>query len=158
MRRSVLTILTTRTLAFFLFLTLFFCSGYTRGEKIAMHALTHLDAPYVLGKSGPEKFDCSGLARHCYRLQDVAVAHSAQVIGENPDYRRIDDPSRLAPGDILCFDTIRDSDLSDHVGIWLGNGRFVHASSGQKKVVINELKGYFSEHFTGGRRVICPYF
>lgn len=158
MRFSHLIYLTTVILSMLLVLSMLLFSGPTRGELIAMDALSHLGAPYVFGAAGPSKFDCSGLLVHCFKAQDVAMSHSAEDIGAEPSYRTIDDPSKLVAGDIVCFDTVADRDPSDHVGIWLGGNRFVHASSGKGEVVVSELEGYYLEHYTGGRRILCPYF
>ena len=58
-------------------------------------------------------------------------------------------------GDIVCFNTIADSDLSDHVGIYLGSGYFIHASSGKGCVVITSLSSsYYANHYTGAKRII----
>lgn len=158
MRRKCLIHLTTGLLSFALLLCTWLLSGYTCGEIAAMDALSRLGAPYVFAKSGPEQFDCSGLVVYCYGRQGVPVSHSAKDIGEDPDSRKIDNPRCLVTGDIVCFDTMADADPFDHVGIWLGGNRFIHASSGKGEVVVSELDGYYLERFTGGRRIFCPYF
>lgn len=158
MRRKLLALLTNGILIIAMALCAWLCSGVTRGERISQEALAHLGKPYVLGKSGPEQFDCSGLIVSCYRQQGIVFSHSAESIGADARARIIDDPRRLMPGDIVCFDTVADRDPSDHVGIWLGGNRFVHASSSKGEVVVSSLDGYYLEHYTGGRRVFCPYF
>lgn len=158
MRLSRLVHMITCILSLLLFLCMLLASGPTRGERIAMDALKYLDAPYVFGSAGPETFDCSGLLVHCFRKQGVILSHSAEIIGTDSGSRPISNPALLCTGDIVCFDTVSDSDPSDHVGIWLGGNRFVHASSGKGKVMISELDGYYLERFTGARRVLCPYF
>lgn len=157
MRRSCLILLTTRWLAVLLVITVTLFSGMTRGEHIALDALSHLDAPYVFGRSGPEKFDCSGLIVHCFAAQGISVSHSAETIGGNSRYRTLTNPSQLRVGDIVCFDTVNDRDPSDHVGIWLGGNSFVHASSGKSKVMVSTLEGYYFDHFSFGKRIICPW-
>ena len=68
---------------------------------------------------------------------------------------KIEGISNLARGDIVCFNTVADNDLSDHVGIYLGNYQFIHASSGAGKVVISSLQsGYYNNKFSWGRRVL----
>ena len=63
--------------------------------------------------------------------------------------------SALQPGDLVFFNTIADSDLSDHTGIYIGNGDFIHASSGGGHVMISSmLKGYYYTNFSWGRRVL----
>ena len=61
----------------------------------------------------------------------------------------------LKRGDVVCFNTSSDSDLSDHTGIYLGNGYFIHASSGGHKVVVSNIaSGYYNRVFSWGRRVL----
>lgn len=130
-------------------------SGYTQGERIVLDALTYLDVPYVYGECGPDEFDCSGFVQFCCAKYDVRTPRFAADIGE---IRPIQDPAHLKTGDVVCFDTVRDQDLSDHVGFWIGGNQFVHASSSAGKVVVSELEGFYLEHFTGGRRFVCPWF
>lgn len=157
-RLSSLVYMTTVVLSMLLVACMLLFSGPTRGEQIAMNALSHLGEPYVFGKSGPDRFDCSGLLVHCFRKHGFHLDHSAEIIGTEGSYRTLNDPRQFLVGDIVCFDTVDDRDPSDHVGIWLGGNRFVHASSEQGKVVVNELEGFYLDHFTFGRRIICPYF
>ena len=158
MRRSCLMLMTTRMLAVLLLLTVALLSGLTRSEQIAMHALSHLDAPYVLGAAGPARFDCSGLVLHCFQPIGVTLCHSAELIGASEQFLTLTDSSQLRTGDVVCFDTVGDRDPSDHVGIWLGGNTFVHASSGKEKVIVSELEGYYLEHFSFGKRIIFPWF
>lgn len=159
MRRfSRLIYMTTVALSMLLVLCMLLFSGPTRGERIAMDALSHLGEPYVFGKSGPDRFDCSGLLVHCFRAEGVSLDHSAELIGANDHFALLTDPRQFLTGDIVCFDTIEDQDPSDHVGIWLGGNRFVHASSTSGEVVVSELEDFYLERFTFGRRIICPYF
>lgn len=133
-------------------------SGLTQGEIIARHALTHLDAPYKFAASGPNAFDCSGFVLHCLAKEGYRLAHTAKSIGADGRYRQILDPQQLMVGDVVCFDTVRDDDPSDHVGFYLGGGQFVHASSSKGKVIVSDLAGYYLEKFTGGRRVAQVWF
>jgi len=157
-RLNVLVYITNVLLSVLLVACMLLFSGPTRGEQIATDALSHLGEPYVFGKSGPDRFDCSGLLVYCFRKHGIHLDHSAKIIGTEGSYRTLYDPRRFLVGDIVCFDTVDDSDLSDHVGIWLGGNRFAHASSEQGKVVVSKLEGYYLDHFTFGRRIICPYF
>lgn len=158
MRRTRLILFTTLILFFLLALCSAILPTLTRSERIALEALSHLNAPYVLGTRGPEKFDCSGLVLYCYSPHGISLSHSAKDIGTDDRHPALYDPAALKVGDIVCFDTVADSDPSDHVGIWLGNNRFVHASSGKGKVIVSELEGYYLDHFTCGRRLLHPYF
>lgn len=141
-----------------LVLIAFGASGLTQGEIVTLHALRHLDAPYAYGAAGPDRFDCSGLVLHCLKRDGVALPHSAKDIGAAERHAQITDLRRLMTGDVVCFDTVRDDDPCDHVGFYMGGGRFVHASSSKGKVVVSELEGYYLERFTGARRVAQVWF
>ena len=83
-----------------------------------------------------------------------AISSSAKSQGYDTRYAIVSSISSLVRGDMVCFDTIADSDLSDHVGIYLGNGYFIHASSVAKMVVVSNLNsGYYNRVFSWGRRI-----
>ncbi len=129
-------------------------SGSSKAETVIEHALAQLGKPYVYGTSGPSKYDCSGLTKYCYLKVGVSLRRSAQAVGYN-DGQKIESIDDLVRGDIVCFNTISDNDLSDHVGIYLGNKKFIHASSAAAKVVISSLSsGYYLRVFSWGRRVL----
>ena len=123
-------------------------------EKVIEIAKQQLGKPYVYATAGPNTFDCSGFTKYCYAKVGVSLRRSAQAVGYN-DGKKIEGISNLKRGDIVCFNTIADNDLSDHVGIYLGSGKFIHASSGQAKVVISTLSNsYYNRVFSWGRRVL----
>ena len=120
-------------------------------------ANAQLGKPYVYATRGPNSFDCSGLTLYCFReVADISLGRSAQSQGYNEKYSKITSLSELKRGDIVCFDTEPgDSDLTDHVGIYLGDGKFIHASSSKGEVVISSLSsGYYRRAFSWARRLI----
>ena len=114
-------------------------------DKVIALALEQLDKPYVYATRGPASFDCAGLTLYCYqKVCCISLGRSAQSQGYNEKYPKIETISQLLPGDLVFFNTEpEDYDLTDHVGIYLGNGRFVHASSSGKKVMISSLSSGF---------------
>ena len=133
------------------------CGGLTQGEVVVMRALEHLGKPYALGEIGPERFDCSGLVMYCLAPEGYSFElHSAEKIGTDERFRLIRKPCELLAGDVVCFDTIRDRDPSDHMGFYIGGNRFVHASS-KGKVMISSLEDYYLDRFTGARRYVSVY-
>ena len=132
-------------------------SGLTQGETVVLRALEHLGKPYVLGAAGPDKFDCSGLVMYCLEPEGFEFPyHAAAIIGTDERYPLITDPRALLAGDVICFDTVRDNDPSDHMGFWIGGNRFVHASS-TGEVKISALEDFYLEKFTGARRYVHVY-
>ena len=114
-----------------------------------------LGKKYVFGSAGPNTFDCSGLMLFAFKKIGINLQHSAQGEGYNSNRPKISDKSSLRRGDMVFFDTVKDADLCDHVGIYLGSSYFLHAGSGAGKVIISTLgSGYYSRVFSWGRRVL----
>lgn len=128
-----------------------------KGIPITDEALTHLGKPYVYATAGPNTFDCSGFTCYCYKVvEEVELKRSARDQGYDDSYEKIESAESLIPGDLVFFNTNQsDLDKSDHAGMYLGNGEFIHCSSSKGKVVISSLlEGFYNEHFSWGRRVI----
>ena len=154
-KRTLLIYAVTVALALCLVLVSLLFSGPTQGERMVLHALKHLGEPYVFNTAGPKKFDCSGLILYCADREGIrGLPHEARVLYT---LGRPVAKWALLPGDMLCFDTVKDSDPSDHVGFYIGGNQFVHASSSQHKVVVSELEGFYLEKYTGARRLGCAY-
>lgn len=120
-------------------------------------ATQQLDKPYIYATAGPRTYDCSGLVVYCYQeIFDITLPRSAKDLGYCDDYETIENIEDLYKGDIVCFNTnLKDNDLSDHVGIYLGDNEFIHASSGKGHVIISPIdKGYYNERFSWGKRII----
>ena len=89
-----------------------------------------------------------------FKKYGYSLLRSAQQQGYNDKYTKLS-RSQLKMGDIVCFNTISDSDLSDHVGIYISDGDFIHASSGGGRVMISNLdSGYYNRVFSWGRRIL----
>lgn len=135
-----------------------FSEGMSSGQKLEYaiyNAQQGLGKPYVYGSTGPNSFDCSGLTTYAFRKIGVSLKRSAYSQGYDSTYEKIEGVSNLKRGDLVFFNTISDSDLSDHAGIYLGGGCFIHASSGGHKVVVSNLTtGFYNRVFSWGRRVL----
>lgn len=125
----------------------------TINESAALVALTEQGKPYVLGAYGPVRYDCSGLVMRSYREFGLELPHSAKEVGYSGDYPTISSPLLLQPGDLVFFDTVPDSDECDHVGFYIGMGRFVHASSSEGEVMISRMDRAWREKFSWGKRL-----
>lgn len=123
-------------------------------QTIEARAKSFLGVPYVWGATGPNKFDCSGFTQWVYRDAGInlpRVSREQARVGKFVTY------NNLQKGDMIFFDTKKHRQgLVTHVGIYLGNGDFIHASSAGKKVVIYNFneKPYYKKRFLWGRRVV----
>lgn len=110
-----------------------------------------LGRSYAYGQAGPDRFDCSGLTIYVYRQVGVDLPRSSESqIACGARLNR----AQLAPGDLVFFDTEGGGRVS-HVGIYLFDGEFVHASSGRGRVTTSTMRqGYYDGRFMGGARVL----
>ncbi|MCK4440458.1 MAG: C40 family peptidase [Sulfurovaceae bacterium] len=123
-------------------------------ENIELKAKKLLGKPYVWGATGPNCFDCSGFTQKVYRMVGInlpRVSKNQAKVGKLVRF------NELQKGDIVFFDTShKNRGIVNHVGIYLGNGKFIHASSGKHKVVITNFdkKRFYKNRFLWGRRII----
>ncbi|MBR1559657.1 MAG: C40 family peptidase [Clostridia bacterium] len=135
-----------------------FSSGMSNAQKleyVIYVAQSNLGKPYVYGATGTSSFDCSGLTQYSFKKAGVNLKRTAYSQGYDSAYTKISSISSLKRGDLIFFNTISDSDLCDHVGIYLGGNCFIHASSGGHKVVVSSVaSGYYNRVFSWGRRIL----
>lgn len=126
----------------------------TSAAKIADIALTQVGKPYVLGGNGPSSYDCSGLVYYAMKNAGYSVQRlSAAAYSENTAWTKITGTSSLQKGDLVFFRSDTSSYIS-HMGIYTGGGQFVHASSGQAKVMVSSLSNsYWAKNYMFARRV-----
>lgn len=131
-------------------------NGSALGKQIAEYSLNFLGVPYLLGGNGPKTFDCSGFTKYVYAHFGISIPRTAYTQGYWNKGTKITSISDLQVGDLVFFNTMGDSDLCDHAGIYLGNGQIIHASSGsaRKVVISNFSQSYYKSNFSWGRRVI----
>jgi cell wall-associated NlpC family hydrolase len=123
----------------------------TRND-VAMVALSLLDTPYAWGGRGPATgFDCSGLVAHVLR-----EGGGLRVQGSAADLGRMSRPidrTDLQPGDLVFFNTL--GARHSHVGVYVGDGRFVHASNPRTGVRIDALSShYYAQRFEGAHSLL----
>lgn len=121
-------------------------------NDLTLFALSLLDKPYAWGGRGPVTgFDCSGLVAHIFR-----EGGGMMVQGTAADFGRKSRPIHrelLLPGDLVFFDTL--GQRHSHVGVYLGSGRFIHASNPRTGVRIDALSNrYYAQRFEGAHRLI----
>jgi len=115
------------------------------GHSVVGIAKKHLGTPYRWGGATPAGFDCSGFVQYVYAQVGVALPHNAaQQYKQGRPVAR----DRLAPGDLVFFDGLR------HNGIYVGDGRFIHARRAGKRVSISALgEDWYAERWVGARRL-----
>jgi cell wall-associated NlpC family hydrolase len=116
-------------------------------NDIALFAMGLLDTPYRWGGRGPATgFDCSGLVSHVYQ-----EAIGFRVMGSSAELGQKARPvpaDQLLPGDLVFFNTL--GARHSHVGIYVGEGRFVHASNPRTGVRMDPLSNrYYAQRFEG---------
>ena len=121
-------------------------------NAVLMRAISLVGTPYRYGGDTPDGgFDCSGLVNYVYRdMLDLRLPRTSRALAEYQGPRIGTD--RLAPADLVFFGTPQ---AVTHVGIYVGEGRFVHAPSTGGTVRLDRLDGpYWRDHYTGARRVL----
>ncbi|NYI96645.1 cell wall-associated NlpC family hydrolase [Streptomonospora nanhaiensis] len=109
------------------------------------HAKSQVGKPYTYGAEGPGAYDCSGLVQWAYKKAGKNLSRTTYTqFKEGSSVAR----DNLRPGDLVFFYS-----GPTHVGIYIGDGQMVHASSSKDRVMIVSLSDYYDRHFTGARRV-----
>lgn len=108
--------------------------GPAAGEAVVQRAREQLGRRYRFASSSPDRgFDCSGLVKYVLESVGVDLPHNAARIAHMGE--RVDaDSAAMRPGDLLLFGRGRSARIS-HVGIYVGEGRMIHASTSQRRVV-----------------------
>jgi peptidoglycan DL-endopeptidase CwlO len=115
------------------------------GVRAVAIAERYLGVPYLWGGAGPSGFDCSGLVMYVYAQLGVHLPHFAAAQYADGRHVGLD---QLRRGDLVFFDGL------DHVGIYVGGGRFIHAPHTGDHVRISSLaNGWYAEHYDGATRV-----
>ena len=124
--------------------------GSATGQQIVDYALQFVGYRYVWGGTSPETgFDCSGFVQYVYKqfgYQLNRVACDQALNGVHVDSKD------LQPGDVLCF--YSSNNYIGHTAIYIGNNRFVHASTSTTGVIISELNGYYWTRGYEARRIV----
>lgn len=123
-------------------------SGVT-GEDIVAYAKQFLGCRYVYGAAGPNSFDCSGLTMYVYKHFGYSLSHSSKV--QATQGKKV--TGELQPGDILVF--TNGGSAVGHVGIYIGNDKFIHASDSTTGVIISNLSDRWNKSkYLGARRIL----
>ena len=121
------------------------------GDQLVRDAMRFMGTHYVLGGTGLDGIDCSGLTKVCLANQGIDVVHRASLQALEGCYVH---PTQLAPGDLLFFKDDTTKNYLSHVGIYVGDGKFIHAAQSIGQVAVTSLTNkYFFSHFAFARRL-----
>ena len=138
-------------------------SSSAKASEIVSYAKKFLGVPYVYGGASPSGFDCSGFTMYVYNHFGISMRHGAQAqakLGEKITANKSSKSSllnNLEVGDLVFFLDYETMDEIGHCGIYIGNGNFIHASSGSGYCVkINSLLPgeYYNTRYCAARRVL----
>ena len=123
---------------------------------LVIAAMTFLDRPYQAGGDNAETgFDCSGFTRYVFvQALGIELPRSTQEQAQAPMLRSVSSRDALLAGDLVFFNTQHQS--FSHVGIYLGDGRFIHAPRTGAQIRTESMaSAYWSRRYSGARRAVA---
>ncbi|MGM9991263.1 MAG: NlpC/P60 family protein [Candidatus Bruticola sp.] len=120
-----------------------------RVNSLLSKAKSYMGVPYVWGGSTPSGFDCSGYVQYVYNQVGISLPRTADI---QFNEGRAVALGQEVPGDMVFFETYAPG--ASHVGIYLGNGEFIHASSSGSVKVSSLDESYFKARYLGAKRVL----
>ena len=123
----------------------------TPREKVLFEIINYLDTPYKYGGSSKKGIDCSAFTQKVYR-KSIGVNLPRTARGQYRVGQIIGKKSKLKFGDLIYFDTQKGV-YPGHVGIYIGDSLFAHASSSQGVTISSLSNSYYKSHYVGARRV-----
>ena len=122
-----------------------------RAREVLLNALSLTGIRYKYGGNSPESgFDCSGFVRYVYQQSaNLTLPHGARAISQ---IGKTVTKNELQPGDLVFFNTLKSA--FSHVGIYLGNNRFIHSPSSGGGVRVEDMQdSYWQKRFNGAQRI-----
>lgn len=120
------------------------------GIDIVNYLKQFIGTPYVWGGQNPGGFDCSGLLVYGFKKFGIQLNRTTyEQIGQGDAIKA----TGLRAGDLVFFETNGKMSGPDHVGIYMGDGKMLHAPRPGKSVEISDMSSYWMDRFTGGRRI-----
>lgn len=133
----------------------FFAGVASRASDVVGGALNLIGVRYIYGGNTPKSgLDCSGFVRYVFQdTMGLTLPRRAEEMSRVGEKIRMDE---LKPGDLVFFNTMRRA--FSHVGIYIGDNKFVHSPSTGSTIRVDEIdSGYWEKRFTGARRIDAVY-
>lgn len=127
-------------------------STKSKGQSVVDYAKRFLGTRYRWGGTTTKGFDCSGFTQYAYKKYGVSISRVSRSQAKNGTYIK---KANLRIGDLVFFDTNGGRNRINHVGIYIGGGKFIHSSSSHKGVVISNINsGFYAKTYMTARRVL----
>ena len=127
----------------------FFPQKTNLADSVINFGKLFLNTPYGYGSAGSSSFDCSGFTQYAFARAGISIPRMAD---SQLYYGRQISMSELRPGDLIFFSTYEPG--ASHCGIYLGDGKFIHAGTSTGVVVADAFTGYWGERYYGACRVL----
>lgn len=123
-----------------------------KGSEIVAYAKQFLGSKYVYGGTSPKGFDCSGFTQYVYKHFGYNISRTATT--QSKDGKAVS-KSELQPGDLVIFTPYNSNKGIGHVGIYIGNNQFIHASTSKTGVIISSLNtSTYQRRYVTARRIL----
>lgn len=127
-------------------------AGEEVSEKAAVLAQAYIGYPYQYGEDGPMAFDCSGYVQYIYKQLNINLPRTAA-----DQWAQLPATKAPEPGDLVFFSF--SNNFIDHVGIYLGNNKFIHVNSYKKIVLIEDLNlPWYKKVYRGAKHATFSLF
>lgn len=118
-------------------------------DRVAQTAKTYIGVPYLWGGASPSGFDCSGFTQYVMKSNGISISRTTAIQYDEGIWVG---KSSLQPGDLVFFSTYKPG--PSHVGIYLGDNKFIHASSSMGVSITDLSNSYFAPRYIGAKRIL----
>lgn len=125
-------------------------NGGVTAQQIIATAKKYIGVPYLWGGMTPAGFDCSGYVQYVFKAHGISLPRTSKqqwAVGTSVS------KAQLQPGDLVFFQNTYTTGVS-HLGIYIGDGQFIHASSSQGVTISRLDNSYWISHYLGAKRIL----